>query len=357
MKPIARIALRGEPPAELIAKLSLLNLDPFGAGALDSDLVAVFARRAMGGWVVHPRHDRALAAAPRATICENPLVAAAFLLSSALRLPEPLLCATDEGFAILRDAVTLAAGGANILNIPNILITGETGTGKKSLATLIHRASGPGGGETRVDCADARDFERALLTLCRAHRKAPVAPRTIVLERIGELAPAHQEELTRVMRARLSARYIATVKTPPEGLIPSLIRQFDATVAVPPLRCRPLDIDMLARHFLCRVEPRLELGAAALEAIHTQPLPGNVRELRNLMVRLSIHLQDEAERIITPAQIARQCLCVPPSAPQGGPDPTPITSVPRIVHRRHLRLVVSANRARPLRNATPLKRR
>ncbi|MGH7865490.1 MAG: hypothetical protein ACREQB_10890, partial [Candidatus Binataceae bacterium] len=60
------------------------------------------------------------------------------------------------------------------------------------------------------------------------------------------------------------------------------------TISIPPLRARPSDSALIARYLLHQLNPRLAFGRAALAALAEYPFPGNVRELQNLVVRLSI---------------------------------------------------------------------
>jgi transcriptional regulator with PAS, ATPase and Fis domain len=65
-------------------------------------------------------------------------------------------------------------------------------------------------------------------------------------------------------------------------------RLSQAVIEVPPLRVRPDDVEALARHFLARERPDLELSPKALEQLRSYSWPGNIRELKNLMTRVAL---------------------------------------------------------------------
>jgi hypothetical protein len=219
-KPLARIALRGDVPRDLIWLLLDVKIDPFGAGSFDADRVAAFARQSNhsqnyrgkdhGGWSVSLRSGAGVTSADNGFVCDNPLVAASFLLSRVLGLREPFLTASEATFAILREAVGLM--GSRV----NVLIEGETGTGKRSLAEVIHRASVGNRPQIRVDCAVAAELEREINTVGpRCVGVTDQLRSTILLDRFAELPRSHQERLAEEIRAKRDRmRYIATSKVP-----------------------------------------------------------------------------------------------------------------------------------------------
>jgi hypothetical protein len=264
-KPLARIALRGDVPRDLVRLLLGVNIDPFGAGGFDADLVAAFAREdhrsqnARGndhrgkdhrGWCVSLRTGAGVTNADNGFVRDNFFVAASFLLSRAIGLREPFLTASEEGYGILREAVGLVGSRANVL------IEGETGTGKRSLAEVIHRVSVGTRPQIRIYCAVAEEIERAINSVGPHGVDVPDHPRgTILLDRFAELPQSHQEMLSEEIRAKRDhIRYIASSKVPMArlaengALAPSLLRQFEITLSLPPLNRRRADLAMLAWH-------------------------------------------------------------------------------------------------------------
>jgi transcriptional regulator of acetoin/glycerol metabolism len=65
-------------------------------------------------------------------------------------------------------------------------------------------------------------------------------------------------------------------------------RLSQVVLEVPPLRSRPDDVEALARHFLEKQRPELQLCPQAMEQLRSYSWPGNIRELKNLMTQLAI---------------------------------------------------------------------
>jgi two-component system, NtrC family, response regulator HydG len=199
-----------------------------------------------------------------------------------------------------------------------VLVTGESGTGKERVADAIVRASRRAERPfVRFNCAalspelaEAELFGHARGAFTGAVRSRPglfgeADGGTILLDEVGELAPASQAKLLRVLqdgevrpvgeeRARtVDVRVLAATHRDLEELVRSgrfredlYYRLNVVHLRIPPLRERPEDVPALARFFLDRFAERF--GVAPLRA--SQPLldrlaahswPGNVRELEN----------------------------------------------------------------------------
>lgn len=205
-----------------------------------------------------------------------------------------------------------------------VLILGENGTGKEVVARLIHfqswRRRHP---FLAVNCAAIPEslaeselfgHERGAFTDAVQARpgKFELAGRgTLLLDEVGELTPACQAKLLRVLEERTFVRVGGTVPISCEARIIAatnqdlneLVRQRrfredlfyrlnGLTIELPPLRARKEDIPLLARHFLQKFclrarRPVPELTAAAEALLCEYPWPGNVRELRNTMERIA----------------------------------------------------------------------
>jgi DNA-binding NtrC family response regulator len=218
-----------------------------------------------------------------------------------------------------------------------VLIQGETGTGKELVARALHglgpRAQGP---FVAVNCgaipetmleAELFGYEKGAFTGAgRLHRGRfeQAHQGTLFLDEIGEMPPAAQVSLLRVLEEgalhRLGAertvpvdvRVVAATHRPLEERVDAglfrqdlLFRLNVLLIQLPPLRERPRDIELLARRFLANsvrnmnwngAPPTLTPEALALLAGHAWP--GNVRELRNLMARLAVRLPEGGVREI-----------------------------------------------------------
>jgi two-component system response regulator HydG len=204
-----------------------------------------------------------------------------------------------------------------------VLITGDTGTGKELLATLIHlgslRASGP---LVKVNCAALHEnlleselfgHERGAFTgaeRLRIGRFEQADKGTIFLDEIGDMSATTQAKVLRVIQeheferlgssgksVKVDVRVVAATnkdlrKEVQEGRFREdlFFRLNVVHLHIPPLRERPEDILPLARHFLDRFgfdfKKRVEgLSPEAVEKMKLYAWPGNVRELQNAIER------------------------------------------------------------------------
>ncbi|HFT8625440.1 TPA: sigma-54 interaction domain-containing protein [Pseudomonas aeruginosa] len=201
-----------------------------------------------------------------------------------------------------------------------VLITGETGAGKDHAAWLIHQASSRGGKFVPVNCAaipqdliEAELFgnERGAFTGAHHARKGLVAEAdggTLFLDEIGDMPLELQGRLLRVLNEKkyrpvgsnlerhsdfrlMCATHQPLQKRIAEGRFREdlyfRIRQL--TLHVPPLRERPEDIAVLAEHTLRQFNRERQacipgFSAGALKLLESHRFPGNVRELRSLVL-------------------------------------------------------------------------
>jgi len=196
-----------------------------------------------------------------------------------------------------------------------VLICGETGSGKERVAILIHarspRQSKP---FVVVDCAALQEnllqselfgHERGAFT--GADKAKPglfevAHGGTIFLDEIGEISPATQVNLLRVLdtsvfrhvggtrEIRVDVRVLAATNRDLRAMVAKGLfredlyyRMSTISVEIPPLRKRAGDIELLARHFVAMLNERYgsskTLAPETLETLCRHPWPGNVREL------------------------------------------------------------------------------
>jgi two-component system response regulator HydG len=220
----------------------------------------------------------------------------------------------------LRAAVDLALRVAPTRS--TVLVTGETGTGKELIASLIHRSSPRADGPlVKVNCAALPEtlleselfgHERGAFTGAdrqRIGRFEQADGGTLFLDEVGDMSPATQAKLLRVLQdqefqrlggtrvLRTDVRLIsATNQDLAERMREGSFREdlfFRLNVIrihLPPLRERPDDLLALAHHFLQRFarelgRPLRGFSEEALARIRGHAWPGNVRELHNTLER------------------------------------------------------------------------
>ncbi|MEW5854009.1 MAG: sigma 54-interacting transcriptional regulator [Myxococcota bacterium] len=203
-----------------------------------------------------------------------------------------------------------------------VLIEGETGTGKELVARALHEHSWRRQKPLVVfDCsAVPRDLlESALFGHVKGAFTGAAGPRqgafrrahhgTLLLDEIGELALELQPKLLRALESRtvqavgqddyekVDVRVIAATNRPLKQEVRAgrfredlYYRLAVVKLAVPALRERNDDIELLAQHFIQNAlgRPR-QLDPAGLEVLRRYAWPGNVRELKNLVER-ALHL-------------------------------------------------------------------
>jgi DNA-binding NtrC family response regulator len=199
----------------------------------------------------------------------------------------------------------------------SVLITGESGTGKELVADAIHRNSrrrlapfvkvNLGGISSSLFESEMFGHVRGAFTDARHDRKGRFEMAnggTIFLDEIGDLDPASQVKLLRVLQDRtyevlgssqrrtVDVRVVAATNRNLADMVGRgefredlLYRINLITVHVPPLRERRDDIPILARRFLQAVgqvyrREDVRLSADGLAWLKNQPWPGNVRQLK-----------------------------------------------------------------------------
>jgi DNA-binding NtrC family response regulator len=212
-----------------------------------------------------------------------------------------------------------------------VLIRGESGTGKELVARELHRRSQRADQPfVRVNCAAFSEgvleselfgHEAGAFTGARVARigRFEQAHRgTLFLDEIGDISPALQVKLLRVLQERelervggnrtirIDIRLIAASHRNLEDLVRDggfredlFFRLNVVPLRVPPLRERPNDVAALARYFVARcgaeMAKTLTISDAAVAALARYDWPGNVRELRNLVERAAVIADPVAE--------------------------------------------------------------
>ncbi|HEX6972129.1 MAG TPA: sigma-54 dependent transcriptional regulator, partial [Limnochordia bacterium] len=204
--------------------------------------------------------------------------------------------------------------------VATVLITGETGTGKELVARAIHRLS-PRRAKPFIAVNVGALPETLLESELFGHEKGAftgAAERrlgrfeladegTLFLDEIGEVPPATQVKLLRVLEERVvtrvggtqeievDVRVVAATNTPLREAVERGTFRADLfyrlnvlRIYLPPLRERRQDIPLLVRRFVRELSQQHDrpfhgISAEAMQRLVEYPWPGNVRELRNLI--------------------------------------------------------------------------
>src|ERR1700754_3379166 len=209
-----------------------------------------------------------------------------------------------------------------------ILIRGETGTGKEQMARHAHAASGRPGAFVPINCAalpesliEAELFGYSEGAFTGARKGGSVGlfkeadGGTVFLDEIGDMPVALQAVLLRFLDD-WTVRPIGGTKREVDVLLVSatnanlddsiakgrfrsdlLFRLNTLEVTLLPLRERT-DFADIARHLMEKIDPAVELSQGAIDRLAELDWDGNIRELRNVLARLSLsepgHVIDEA---------------------------------------------------------------
>ena len=206
-----------------------------------------------------------------------------------------------------------------------VLLRGESGTGKELAALAVREGSRRRAGPfVKVHCAALPDalleselfgYEKGAFTGAASRKPGRVELAqggTLFLDEIGDVTPAIQPKLLRLLQDRaferlggtgpLSAdvRFIAATHRDLEGMVARgefredlFYRLNVVPIWMPPLRDRPGDVPALARQF-CQTlaassnKPSATLDDDAIARLTAQPWPGNVRQLQNFVERLIV---------------------------------------------------------------------
>lgn len=217
---------------------------------------------------------------------------------------------------ITGDPETKAAVGEALKYAPAelpIMILGPSGTGKTSLARILHEHSGREGAFVAINCsaysedlleAELFGYRKGAFTGAADSRKGRLLEAhkgTLFLDEIGTMSLNMQMKLLKAIEERSfyplgsekpehsEFRIISATLEDPQALITRGAMRFDLfqrihgyTISLKPLMRRPGDIHQLIAHFT-RTGRRLSFTAEARQLLESYAWPGNVRELKKLV--------------------------------------------------------------------------
>ena len=262
---------------------------------------------------------------------------------------QPTLRADDTMQELYRLVARVAAGTINVLLI------GETGAGKEIVAEQLHRTSPRAAGPfLRLNCAALSEslleselfgHERGAFTGANEARLGLLETAdggTIFLDEVGELPPAIQVKLLRVIEEqtvlpvggrkprKIDVRFVSATNRDLEKEVAAgtfrqdlFFRLNGILIVVPPLRERVSEIIPLANELIATVCEKMQrtpvptLAPETIEHLHRYQWPGNVRELRNVMERAVLLCSDDT---IAPEHLPLGKMTSAEPPPPGTPD-------------------------------------
>ena len=257
-------------------------------------------------------------------------------------LPEGVIMESAVMKAVLEEVALVAPSESRIL------ITGESGTGKEVVADLIHQWSHRANKKfIKINCAAIP--ETLLESELFGHRKGAftgaVEDRqglfseadggTLLLDEVGEMAPALQAKLLRVIQdgtftpvggreaQQCDVRVLAATNRDLELQVSEGAFREDLyyrlnvmEILLPPLRERQADIVPLARRFSAvSGHEKVRFSPGTIAALEAYPWPGNVRELHNAIERALLLARGD---VILSEHLPKRILAEAPAEEKGG---------------------------------------
>ena len=299
------------------------------------------------------------------------------LVTGSPRVPDERLIGGDTGLA----AVMARAGLVSRSGAP-VLLFGETGTGKEIIARAIHEGSpfrtGP---FRRVNCGaiapeliDSELFghEMGAFTGAIARRKGwfeQADGGTLFLDEIGELPPAAQVRLLRVVQegevvrvggerpVRVRVRIVAATHRDLPAMVEAQAFREDLyyrlavfPIVIPPLRDRPTDIRAFAEYFADLAANRFGLRPVPISDEDVRVLaeyrwPGNVREMAAVMDRAVLIGQGRTLDVAAALGLSSRAASAPAASEATGMRGGGIEPLDTVV-RRHIEATLLETRGR-----------
>ncbi|PJA98109.1 MAG: RNA polymerase subunit sigma-54 [Ignavibacteriales bacterium CG_4_9_14_3_um_filter_30_11] len=222
----------------------------------------------------------------------------------------------------------------------SVLLIGETGVGKEIFAEYIHRTSsralktfvkiGLAALPSELLSSELFGHEKGAYTSASTEKKGlfEIADAgSIFLDDIDDVPIDIQTKLLRVLESRelmriggttpiqIDVRLITASKVDLKELVNRGIFRADlfyrinvVPIRIPPLRERRDDIPPLVEHFLKYFQPQKSISVSkeAMRALVNYPFPGNVRELKNLIQRISLFVNGEINLNDLPSEIKNE---------------------------------------------------
>lgn len=295
------------------------------------------------------------------------------MAATSIFLGMPAIVASEAMRNLLSKVERVARSNANVL------VMGESGSGKELVARALHHYS-PRADRPWVDLSCAALPEQLLESELFGYEKGAFSGAasskaglfelahsgTIFLDEIGELDLRMQAKLLRVLdgvpyfrlggtrKIPVDVRVVAATNLDLERLVDEgrfrgdlYHRLSQVRLWVPPLRERPEDVRALALYFLQMCDSQMAFSEPALQALAELPWPGNVRELRNVVTSAALYaLGNEITRAdITAHSEGSRGNSIPAAAPIKAvkPEQPPLQGLERVEQQAILTALAQSN--------------
>lgn len=295
------------------------------------------------------------------------------MAATSIFLGMPAIVASEAMRNLLSKVERVARSNANVL------VMGESGSGKELVARALHHYS-PRADRPWVDLSCAALPEQLLESELFGYEKGAFSGAasskaglfelahsgTIFLDEIGELDLRMQAKLLRVLdgvpyfrlggtrKIPVDVRVVAATNLDLERLVDEgrfrgdlYHRLSQVRLWVPPLRERPEDVRALALYFLQMCDSQMAFSEPALQALAELPWPGNVRELRNVVTSAALYaLGNEITRAdITAHSEGSGGNSIPAAAPITAvkPEQPPLQGLERVEQQAILTALAQSN--------------
>ena len=358
---LPEVLVVGDPGGGMGAALALIK----ERRPLRSPVVMVISSHDAGGDLVSDALRLGVSACLNEPVSAGALAAAVGRCIDQNRSPVDCdaLIGESEQIRRVRDQIRLAARVDS-----TVLIVGESGTGKELAARTLHEASKRSGDLVTLNCAAIPDslleselfgYERGAFTGAYRREEGKLAHAdhgTLFLDEIGELSPAGQAKLLRVIEikeiqrlgarkpTKVDVRVVAATNRNLEELVAERRFREDlyyrlnvVQIHFVPLRERIGDMPMLISRCLSELNERFHQNVTAMDdgvevTLSKYRWPGNIRELRNLLKATCVGLSEGIIRFEhLPEQYQRRM--------------TQLTEAPGATSERH-RLLAALNQTR-----------
>lgn len=246
------------------------------------------------------------------------------------KLLETVLVGKSSQLEDMRNAIQRVANSNY-----NVLVRGETGSGKELVVQEIYRLSSVLSGELIIqNCAaiphdllesELFGYEKGAFTGAEKQKKGlfSLADKGMLfLDEIGDLSLELQSKILRVLQEKsfrplggtteikADFRLVAATHQPLEKMIEEgrfredlYYRLKQSSIIVPPLREHKTDIALLSRHFIRQFEQKnnvfnLKITKGAIKELNEYDYQGNIRELKNIIIQACLFVIDEEDALI-----------------------------------------------------------